>query len=448
MIQHFEKLLPGAKLWKAAALPLLGLVLISWVFRLTSKAPAQVLTVNIQLTPPSGPVPMSLFGMHIHHIATTTPWPIVPFGTWRLWDAYVSWPWLAPQKNTWDFTVLDQYVALAEQKHVEILLPLGLSPAWASARPAEPSAYSPGYAAEPASIDDWRDYVRTVATRYKNRVRYYEIWNEPNLPQFFSGTSQQMLQLSCAAYTVLKQVDPAVQVVSPSATAAPGVQWLAAYLQAGGASCADIIGFHFYVSPQAPEAMVRLIFQVRDTMANRGAANKPLWNTETGWLIQNSVAAVLPQPNSSFSVVLTPSDASAYVARSYILNWAAGVSRFYWYSWDSSTEGLTEPDGKTLKPAASAYLQVERWLVGWVMKSCVSDANGTWTCEMSRPPAPPRATGREWIVWNPNGPMRFRIPATWDVRQSWDLSGSRVVARPSAIVAIGPAPVLFENVAP
>ncbi len=77
----------------------------------------------IELSATSIPVPEKFFGMHIHHLVKTrypdmppTPWPAVPFATWRLWDAYVSWPNLEPRQGEWNFETLDEYVALAEEK--------------------------------------------------------------------------------------------------------------------------------------------------------------------------------------------------------------------------------------------------------------------------------------------------------------------------------------------
>src|SRR5437588_10761422 len=92
----------------------------------------------------SGIIAPAFFGMHIHHAGTTTSWPVIRFGAWRLWDAHSAWPDLEPRRGQWNWVNLDQYVALAEQHQVEILLPLGLSPPWASARPAEPSSYGVG----------------------------------------------------------------------------------------------------------------------------------------------------------------------------------------------------------------------------------------------------------------------------------------------------------------
>ena len=82
-----------------------------------------------RLVPPSEAIPLSFFGLHIHHLTEPTPWPRVSFGSWRLWDAYVAWPNVEPQKGQWDFSHLDRDISLAESHGVEILLPLGLTPA-------------------------------------------------------------------------------------------------------------------------------------------------------------------------------------------------------------------------------------------------------------------------------------------------------------------------------
>ena len=391
------------------------------------------------LSPPSSAIPASLFGLHMHRAATTTPWPAVPFATWRLWDAYVAWANLEPRKGDWHFEILDKYVALAEAHRVELLLPLGLSPTWASARPKEPSGYDPGNAAEPKNIADWRDYVRTVATRYKQRIRSYEIWNEPNLKQFFTGSPEQMVTLVREAYKILKEVDPSNTLVSPSATGIDGVAWLDQFLQKGGGDYVDVIGHHFYVSPNPPESMLNQIARAKEVMAKRGVGDKPLWDTETGWLIENHKTVVEPQ-RGSFSKVLSDDEASGYVARSFILTWAAGVSRFYWYAWDNYIMGLTEADGTTLKPPAKAYVEVQRWLVGARVRACRTNAETTWVCEIAR------EGGYEgWIVWNPLRRVGLEIPKTWGIQNARDLAGGTRNLQGTSKIEIGPSPLLLER---
>ena len=162
------------------------------------------------------PLGDAYFGMHIHRADSGTAWPATKFGSWRLWDAYAGWPEIEPERGKWDFRRLDRYVALARLTGVDILLPLGRTPAWASSRPSEKSSYGPGQAAEPAEMKDWRSYVRTVAERYRGRVRNYDLWNEVNEKGFFSGSVEKLVELTCEAHRILHDVSPDNRLVSPS----------------------------------------------------------------------------------------------------------------------------------------------------------------------------------------------------------------------------------------
>ena len=378
---------------------------------------------TISLTPPSQPVPADLFGMHFHHVGGTTPWPDVPVAQWRLWDAYVAWPNLEPSKGRWQFRTLDAYIALAGQHHVGLVLPLGLSPGWASARPVEKSTYQPGAAAEPRDIEDWRTYVRTVARHCAGRVQAYEIWNEPNLKQFWSGSVDQMVQLTREAALIIRSVDPQAIIVSPAATQDRGTDWLAEFLKKGGGDFVDVIGYHLYVAPQTPEATIALVSTVKRLMRESGQAQKPIWNTETGWF--------LPKP--------FPQDiAAAYVIREFVLSWATGVQRLYWYAWDNhgwvSLE-TTEKDSTALKPAGQAYAVAFRWLVGSRMLGCSADEEQTWICDLDRDGT------RQRILWNVAGPRTIRLPADWHAQSEETILGGRQPLTGTDL-AIEPEPVL------
>ena len=374
---------------------------------------------------PSAPLASSgvssqYFGMHVHDLAN---WPSVPFGSLRLWDAGVSWPSLEPSQGQWNFAKLDAIVSKCQQNNVDVLMVLGLSPQWASARPTEPSAYSPGNAAEPANIQDWRDFVQAVATRYNGRIHAYEVWNEPNDPTFFSGTPTKMLELATEAYKILKQVDPSITVLSPAATEQGGIAWLDQYLGAGGGGAADAIAYHLYVHPNPPESMLALLAQVKTTMAAHGQSSKPIWDTETGW---------------HSPTTFTQADEAAFVTRAYLLVASGGVNRFYWYAWDDHdwvTLQLTNADG-SLRPSAQAFAVVRGWLTNSSAPTCSSDASGTWTCSL------PQATITSHVVWNQNGTANFSIPSGWNASLMIDDTGGRTTLPPgAAVVQISPSPV-------
>ncbi|WP_074651958.1 GH39 family glycosyl hydrolase [Terriglobus roseus] len=365
--------------------------------------------------------------MHIHNAATGTPWPDTPFRSWMLWDAGVAWPDLEPRYSEWHFERLDQYVTLAQQHHVHILLTLGLTPAWATARPKEKSDYQPGNAAEPSNMQWWRDYVRAVATRYKGRIEAYEIWNEPNRKDAFSGTVPQLVMMTREAYGIIKKVDPGALVVSASATASNGIDWFNQYLALGAGRYVDAVGYHLYVNPLPPEEMLPLGEAVRHAMKMHGIGNKPLWDTETGW--------------AKPKVFQSQEEKAAFVSRTLIVNWPMGVQRLYWYAWDNHqwvTLEMVTAETQAPTSAARAYATTRFWMLGASMKPCKAQLGGTWTCALNRP------EGRSWIVWNVNSLMFFNIPAEWHVRTVTDLQGTtRPVA--GASVSIGISPILLRG---
>lgn len=399
---------------------------------------------QVIVAPPQA-VSLSYFGLHIHEADGTTPWPSVPFGSWRLWDALVNWPQIEPDRNRWDFRRLDHYEKLAQKHDVQLLVPLGLSPPWASARPTEPSAYGPGKAAEPRNLADWRRYVEVVARRYRGRIRSYEIWNEPDLPNFFSGSPEDMFLLAREAFVIIKRIDPEAILVSPSATGGDdGIRWLDRYLSLGGGQYADVIGYHLYVSPQPPEAALPVIRKVQQLMAKH-SLSKPLWNTEAGWVMANREAKADPTEVGFDSKIepLAEDMGAAYVSRSLILVWAAGVERNYWYAWDNRAMGLIEPKSKSLKPAARAYAQTARWLIGSAMDSCRTAQGGIWICALVESDGT-----RSHLVWRTTDSLRWAVPVAWGAVDCQALDGSRCAAGKPTVIDVGPAPVLLRGQMP
>lgn len=360
------------------------------------------------------------FGMHIHHLDVPYPngqrsaWPSVSIGGWRLWGTYTNWYELERVKGKWDFSRLDRYVALAEQKSVPVMLTLGRTPRWASARPDElcvTNLY--GCAAEPKDMKDWANYIRTVATRYKGRISTYEIWNEPAFSEieatvengmpthFFTGSAAKMVEMSRIAYTTLKEVDPSIIVVSPSVTnAGNGLKRLETFLKLEGAKWADVIGYHYYVSP--PEVTVSLTMGLRSLLNAYGVSDKPIWNTEMGYTFSRIDLGILPQPpKGDFRDILDYWTGAGYVARALILAAANGIDRVYWFNWDGEpphpTMGLAGFAGRNPTLMTMTYKTVYDWLVGSSVKDCNRGSNGVWSCSIDQ------GSRKGMLVWAEKG---------------------------------------------
>src|SRR5438132_1581089 len=69
----------------------------------------------------------------------------------------------------------------------------------------------------PKDLQDYANFVRAVASRYKGRIRAYEIWNEPNLAREWCGkppSGKEYVQLLKLAYETIKAADPTAWIIS------------------------------------------------------------------------------------------------------------------------------------------------------------------------------------------------------------------------------------------
>jgi arabinogalactan endo-1,4-beta-galactosidase len=345
----------------------------------------------------------SYFGLHVQDPHGTAIWPNVGVGGVRLFDNYVNWANLEPKKGEWHFEDLDRLVNKARENGADVLLVLGQTPSWASARPNESSPYFPGNAAEPADIEDWKQYVRTVATRYRGKISAYEIWNEANLKMFWSGNFIKMAELEREAYKVLKSIDPSITVVSASLTLTTK-QTLNDYFSAGNGKFADVIGYHFYTPEYPPEPIfLKYMPYLRDALDKYGLGTKPIWNTETGWLISEDDGHFSDGRISTLWKTWarpTPEQAAGYVIRALLIERLAGIKRFYWYGWDHNGLGLTSGLGQSTRKAGLGYIAAMRWFVGSQVKNCAVEGD-VWNCQLTK------GNKKGWILWSISKPSKI-----------------------------------------
>ena len=340
------------------------------------------------------------------------------FGVLRLWDSGTTWAVLEPKPGQWQWDQLDRWMA-ARQRGQAVLLTLGQSPTWASSDPGWVTYNGAGAAAPPKDIADWIAYVSAVAQRYKGRIQYYEIWNEPNDKTFYAGTVAQLVQLTRTASEAIRKIDPAAKIVT-APPYSPG--YLDQYLATGAAQYADVIGYHVYATP--PEEAARQLANVRLVLARRNPAGKPLWDTEGG----------------SGDNTTPPDKARTYMARKYLVDLAFGASHFGWYGWGPVTPyavGTVAPDDPLAQtPAAKAFSVVRGWLLGAALSGTRIDAAGSWRIMLDQP------GGRKALVlWNPKGAARYTLPSAYRGGTVTDLDG-QTSPLPGPAIDLSEAPVL------
>jgi xylan 1,4-beta-xylosidase len=92
-----------------------------------------------------------------------------------------------------------------------------------------------GNVTKPKDSKKWEDLVRALVTHFRERygdaeIRswYFEVWNEPNLGDFFAGTQQNYFDLYATTARAVKSVSPTYRVGGP---ATAGCAWIPEFIK-------------------------------------------------------------------------------------------------------------------------------------------------------------------------------------------------------------------------
>jgi len=199
------------------------------------------------------------------------------------------------------------------------------------------------------AINDYVNFVRAVATRFKGSVHHYEAWNEP------PNGNAWAFKLAAQIYPVLKSIDSA-NVLLGGVNAGINNGMTAAYVKGGGLKFADAMSLHVYPyqqykPPNAENAIGGLAAQEKSAAAHMGGAPVDLVVTEIGF------------PTHSGPNGYSLADAASNLARVFLLASAPEmpyVKGVIWY--DIADDGR---DNKNIQHNFGVYG------VGWTRKPAV-----------------------------------------------------------------------------
>lgn len=230
-------------------------------------------------------------------------------------------------QGAWNFSGTDRLVNEAGAKGIRVLGILGTSPPWANG--------GNNWNYPPTDMAAWRNYVHTVALRYKGKVPAWEIWNEENIHAFWQPKpdSQAYVYLLAAASEEIRAVHPDATIVM-GGVAGLDPAFLDKCLSLGAAAYVDAIAYHPYAETigeegQPPEAtywpkerLCRLIVEwVHNLVAKYSTKHLQVWITEVGW---TTCAEVPPGVDETTQ--------ASYLLRTMINYAGTDVNRVIWFN--------------------------------------------------------------------------------------------------------------------
>ncbi len=294
----------------------------------------------------------------------------------------IGWPAIEPQRGSFDWAGTDRLVgALASHGIQPVPFVFG-SPPWVSPEATRPPIDS---AADRAA---WTAFLKAAVDRYGPGgsfwsgeyqrsfgadaepvpIAAWQIWNEPNLPHYFTASSPPAAydQLVRISHDAITGQDPNAEIVLAGMPGygKPDTAWQflgELYRQPGFAGSFDAVALHPYARTVA-QLQVE-IEKLRTVMARNGEGSTPLWLTEIGWGsgkpnrfgLNKGLVGQQQLLEQSFRLILDHRDA-----------WH--VQRLFWFKWRDpppgapqscsfcSSAGLLKHDGFA-KPSWVAYRQ-------------------------------------------------------------------------------------------
>ena len=305
-----------------------------------------VVAVVAGLTAPAGAadvrVTHALFGVHDRTDASYTT---IHEGSVRLWSVKAAWQDVETAPGQYDWPPLDHLVNTANAAHASVTMVVAMTPSFYASSPTLP----------PRDLQHYRDFVRKLMKRYGHQIDSYQVWNEANIANFWTGTPHQMAQLTKAMWQTRNTSDPAAQVVAPPFPVRRPSQLtgVSSYEEqrVGGVPVwryYDVAAFNLYPLPTyhgrpgVPEDSMALLKQAKQRLHQAGVPpGKPIWNTEVNYGLKSGADAGQP------ATVISEARQASNVMRTYLLNAANGVRRVFWFRYDTRAS-LPTPGGGAL----------------------------------------------------------------------------------------------------
>jgi hypothetical protein len=359
-------------------------------------------TERIQRLPDSTLEPESPFGMGVYlyrypstlsgvtDMATAAAMASAAGVKWSREEFH--WARIEPRKGAYDWAFYDRMVETALSNGISVY---GLLAYW--------TPWTKPYTEE--GIDDYCRFAAAAAARYRGRIKYWEVWNEPNI-FFWQGPRDMYAELLKRAYAAIKQANPDAVVLGCS-TSGIDMDFIRRTMELGAPF--DAVSVHPYRPNLADDAFIGELREVAEAVRLPDGTARPVWITEMGW------ATYLPRTDGQAGFVQTTErDQACRLARTYIDAIASGVvTDISWY--DFRNDGTDPFDaehnlgiitrGFRPKAAYRAYATLTQMLAGCAPEGRMDLGEGAVGFRFGHP-----GGGTVIALWATDDPQEVDVP--------------------------------------
>jgi hypothetical protein len=191
----------------------------------------------------------------------------------------IGWDGIEEKPGVYHWRHWDDLFELAPKYGVTLLPYVCYTPRWLSDDPTD------FWREPPSDLSAFGKFMRVIATHYRGKVRSWELWNEPDLENYWLGTPAQFARMIDGAARAVHQADPSVRVVLGgfSRGDSPFSETLLRKYHVG--SMVDVINVHGYLetwSPERTESYPKRLQKMAD-LIHATSPSDDLWLAEFGY---------------------------------------------------------------------------------------------------------------------------------------------------------------------
>lgn len=242
-----------------------------------------------------------------------------------------GWDAIEAEKGKYDWLFWDDYVKMAVDDYGITLIPyICYIPKWNSTG-AEDTLFYWNY--PPKDFEAYGKFVKALVNRYKDRIKTWEVWNEPDIWIYWQGTRDQFAKFLKIGAKAVKEADPEAKVVFPGIAYDPEFV-LNMFRDYNLSQYFDIVNMHNYYETwhrHPIESIAQYINEVHDVVWRYGN-NQALWVAEVGYSTFRKGARVSDSYSSYYDYEHTPEYQAIELFKTLtLINSTEKVSAVAWY---------------------------------------------------------------------------------------------------------------------
>lgn len=191
-----------------------------------------------------------------------------------------GWDGIEVSKDTYDWGFWDDYVKIAVDEYGITLIPyICYTPMWNST--GDMYDY---WNHTPTDYYEFGEFVGDIVNRYKDRIKSWELWNEPDITAFWSGNVEEYARLAKIGSRAVRETDPEAIVVLGGL--AHQTDFTKALFRDYEISFyVDVVNIHNYFETWHPSPMERIEGHINEIydIVDRWGDGQAVWMAEVGY---------------------------------------------------------------------------------------------------------------------------------------------------------------------